>query len=167
MKLRSTLATLFLLPALLVGCSDDPSGPVDEIYSVQSVTVDGASRTLPGVLYQGPATCGVGITCDLRYELRRATLLLRVNGRYEFSGSYLVTETSSPPKFSAFSVGAIEDGTYTRSGETITFTATSSSASSDASRYLQTPGTLQNGSLSIRILDPLFEEDIHTYSFSR
>ena len=90
MRLRflSIIGALLLVPALLTGCDDDPSGPTDEIYSLNSVVLEGDTLNTPAVLYEGPVQFSDGSTAELRYQLRRGTLLLLNNGRYEFSGQY-------------------------------------------------------------------------------
>lgn len=163
MKLRSlcTLATLLLLPALLNGCDNDPTGPTDRIFTAQSVRINGqgAALPLPTVFFSGPVPCGSGVTCEIRYEVRRATLILRHDGRYEFNGEYRLSESNN--RFPAESPGAFEDGTYRVQGEVVTFTPAASS-----NVFVQGTGTLQNNVLTVSILDPLIREP-DTYAFTQ
>lgn len=162
MKLRSAIATLVLLPVLLAGCQDDPSGPKDEIYSLATVQVGGNNLTLPAVLFSGPLPCGRPAPCNIRYEARRGTLLLLQNGRYEFSAQYRISTAGG--EFPTFDEGAFEDGTFTVNGNAVTFKATNTNA--PEGQYLASTGTRQNGELSVGIEDPIFE-NLNTYSFRK
>lgn len=161
MKLRNTVTALLLLPFLLVGCDDDPSGPKDEIYTLQTVQVNGTTRPLPAMLYSGPAIGPGGVSLNIEYQVRQGTLLLFENGRYEFSGSYRLRETSNPPRLEAFNVGAVEFGTYTRTPTNINFRPDNAS-----DQYLASTATLQQGVLTVNVMDPLFEEE-DTYTFGK
>lgn len=143
---------LVALILLLSACGDDPSTPDNEVYRAETVQVDGAARALPARLYDGPATVG-GSTENARVEVRRATLILRRDGRYEFSGDYRAELAGS----GEFALGSFEDGRYSRRGDVITFDALSSSATFE-DRYLNDTGTIRNGMLTVQIADPLFED---------
>ena len=162
MKLRflHIVGVLLLVPALLTGCDDDPSGPTDEIYSLQSVVLEGDTLSAPAVLYNGPVRFTDGSSAELRYELRRGTLLLLNNGRYEVSGQYRVEFPQQQNR--SFTQGAFEDGTYTRTATGITFTP---AAGSD--RILGPTATLQNGIVSVTAEDPLFNNFSYTLRFGR
>ncbi len=164
MKLRTALATLFLLPALIAGCSDDPSGPVDEIYTMQSVQIGGQARAVPAEIFTDNVNYGGGVgTLNSRYSVRAGTLVLRVDGRYSFGADYRLVTTDNPANPTIdFRQGAFEDGTYTRSATGITF-----SPAPGAQRYLSGTGTLQNEVLTVTILEPLFEEFSNVYTFGR
>lgn len=153
MKLRNTLAALLLLPALLAGCDDDPSGPTDQIYTLQSVRVEGDSLALPALLFEGRVNCGASTPCDFRYQLRRATLALRHTGQYSFSAEYPVRLTANG-RTDEFSEATFEEGTYTIRGNAVTFDATGDS-------YLSPTGTLQRGQLTVGVTDPFeFLDDL-------
>lgn len=162
MKLRflSAVGALLLAPVLLTGCDDDPSGPVDEIYSLTSVVVEGDTVAAPAVLYDGPVELTDGSTTEIDYQLRRGTLLLLENGRYEFSGyyRYRFPQLNSEP----FTVGAFEDGTYTRTATNITFTPAAGSE-----QLLGSTATLQNGRLAVAAEDPLFINFSYTLLLDR
>lgn len=162
MRLRflHIVGVLLIVPALLTGCDDDPSGPVDEIYSLKSVVVEGDTLNAPAVLYDGPVQLNDGSTTRIDYQLRRGTLLLFDNGRYEFSGyyRYVFPQLNSEP----FTEGAFEDGTYTRTAAGITFTPAAGSG-----RFLGSTATLQNGMLSVSAEDPIFNNFSYTLRFSK
>lgn len=156
MRLRSTFAALCLLPALLTACDDDPSGPVDQIYTLQSVQVEGRTGlTPPATLFEGRiADCGGGTPCDFRYQLRRATLALRQNGQYTFSAEYPLRFAGTGRPTAEFSEATFEDGTYVIRNNTITFNANGDS-------FLSPTGTLQNSQLIVGVTDPFeFFDDL-------
>ena len=160
MKLRKALAALLILPVLLAGCDDDPSGPTDQVYVLQSVQVEGRTGlTLPALLFEGEVNCGGSAPCDFRYQLRRATLALRQNGQYVFSAEYPV-RLAVAGNTNEFSEPTFEEGSYTIRGNTITFDAAGDS-------YLNPTGTLQSGQLTVGVTDPFeFFEDL-TLVFAR
>lgn len=160
----SALVALLAVPLLLAGCDDDPSAPENEVYRAETVQVSGAMRGIPAVLYDGPVDFNDGTGEDVRLTVQRATLILGRDGRYEFSGDYRaeLAETGTIP------LGAFEDGSYTRSGNTIRFDAFSSSALFE-DQFLSGTGTIANGVLTVEIIDPFFEdlENANLYTFRR
>lgn len=146
MTLRKLAASLLLLPLLLTACDDDPSGPTDQIFTLQSVQVEGRTLAAPALLFEGQVNCGVGLPCDFRYQLRRATLALRANGQYTFSAEYPV-RLSYTGNTDEYSEPTFEEGSYTIRGNTITLDAAGES-------YLSPTGTVQNGQLTVGTADP-------------
>lgn len=158
MKLQR-LAALLLLSPVLLGACDDSSGPTDQVFTLQSVQVEGAVRPAPALLFEGQVNCGVAQPCNFRYQLRRATLALRANGQYSFSAEYPVrlvysgnTDEYSEPTF--------EEGSYTIRGSTITFDA-------DGEAYLSPTATLQAGQLTVGVSDPFEFFDSLTLTLAR
>ncbi|HET6229043.1 MAG TPA: hypothetical protein VFE05_03125 [Longimicrobiaceae bacterium] len=163
---RSRSALLLLAAAVIAGCSGDSgtnSKTEGGTYAAATVTIveNGVSRqaSMPAVLYDGPATAG-GQTYNVRYELLSATLTLTEQGTtYSFTGNYRLTEKDG--KLPVDNEVTTEHGNYILIGQDISFVnALDSDIAIDAS------GTLRNGTLSVALYDPIFDE-LNTVTFKR
>jgi hypothetical protein len=162
LAVRRAWTALAFATLLSAGCSDNPTDPTAQVagsYDASTVEVEGQTRSLPAVLYDGPVTSGTS-RFDVRYEVVAVELdLNRQNQLYAYRGAYRLV--SKDGRFATRTETITDQGTYSVEGNRVHF---------DSDRGLDGPldfwGTMRNGTLTLEAADPLFEEQ-NVYEFRR
>ena len=137
------LASVFALSAC--GGDDGPSGPSGDVYKLSSV--DGTDFPIDETDAEGG-----------RYRVS-GYVALQTNGTYNFR----VTESYDPTSGPTLTETAGEDGTYTISGSTITFTPTH-----DVEGNTRTPAADTDPFVGTKTATTItVEQDFSTYVFSK
>jgi hypothetical protein len=162
LAVRRAWTSLAFAALLSGGCSDNPTDPTARIsgnYDASTVEVEGQTRSLPAVLYDGPVTDGTN-RFDARYEVISVSLDLNSQDEsYTYSGTYRLI--SKDGRFPTETETATDSGTYSVEGNRVHF---------DSDRGLDGPldfwGTMRNGTITLEAADPIFEEQ-NVYEFRR
>ena len=149
---------LVLALALVAACGDSTGtdtsvgGEYTLVASLVSSLDDGQTtrKTVPVVLYEGPATASNGAVFDIRFEVVSSRMTLVESGStYQFTGTYRLSETRN--RFPAETETFTASGTYARDGSTLTLSPSSSSEVG-----INSDAMLFNGKLSVDVTDPFF-----------
>lgn len=163
LAVRRAWTALAFAAVVTAGCSgDSPTDPTDRVagsYAASTVRVDGQTRSLPAVLYDGPVTDGTN-RYEARYEVTAVSLTLnRQDETYTYSGTYRLV--SRDGRFATETATATDHGTYSVEGDRVHF---------DSDRGLDGPldfwGTTGDGTITLEATDPFFEEQ-NVYVFRR
>ena len=155
---RLVIVLALLLP--LAACDEDTDpivvGSIQGVYNAVSASgefIPSGSVTIPGVIFEGPASGNAGAEFDVTYELLQATISLSEGNRYVFTGAVRMTETNQ--RFPTFTEAAAETGSYSARNNTITFKPDPSS-----DEFLAETGTHSGRTLTVEIQDPAFGDPI-------
>lgn len=162
LAVRRAWTALAFASLLFAACSDNPTDPTARLggsYDASTVEVEGQTRSLPAVLYDGPVTNGTS-RFDVRYEVTRVSLVLNSRDEsYTYSGTYRLV--SKDGRFTTETETSTDSGTYSVEGNRVHF---------DSDRGLDGPldfwGTMRNGTITLEAADPIFEEQ-NEYEFRR
>jgi hypothetical protein len=164
-ELRATAAPVHSAPLLTAAfaislaafsaCVKDASGPQDEAVAVEGTYAleEVGGNALPATIYEGPWNSG-GQQIQVRLEMASGSLELDEEGSYTILMQIRITTggKSGPASLS-------DTGSYTRSGDTVTFR--SNKGAGDVFT-----GRLRNGSLTLQ-LDIVGDRHAQIYEFRK